>query len=154
MSPWQQTILAGLITLAVGVITLVLNHVLTRRREGAKWQEEEVRRLADRKMTMEREYYELGKEKYELETENSNLERELQEQQREHIKLAIAIILLLNQRRDMVRGFNQKEMASRAIAMRAILSGIRESELLDIANEKKPLPEIPGRPQGDDLRPM
>lgn len=144
MSQSQLLLIGGLISLVSVIITQLISHTLSRRRDKERWQREEVRRLEEEVRRLEdlnrEQIREQKKELAELESKKAELEATW-------LEFAAGKIILMNQRRDMVLGFNQDEMNRRAIAMRTILSEMNIDELQAIAFEKKPLPEIPGRPR-------
>jgi hypothetical protein len=72
----------------------------------------------------------------ELKDENENLEASV-------VEAATGKILLLNQRRDIILGYDQDEQNKRALAMKAVLSKLDKNELMAIAMEEKPLPDLP-----------
>jgi predicted nucleic acid-binding Zn-ribbon protein len=137
MNEIQLLIIGALIGLVSGIILQSVTHIFSSQRDKANWQREEIRRNKER--------FEQEKEK--LESEKSKLESKITKLQESNLDYLTYGITLLNQRRDALLGFNQDEQNSRADAMREILSRLNIDELEEIAKEKKPLPELPGKPK-------
>lgn len=138
MSQLEYLLIGGLIALVSAVTVQLVSHRLSLKRD-------EIHRAEDLKKDLKKEIKELEKEKKDLEREEVRLNAEVREY------ATGKIIFQMNQRRDIVSGFNQDEMGRRAIAMRTILSEYDLNELKAIADEKEPLPVIPGKPRADDL---
>lgn len=133
----QLLAIGALIGLISSIIIQLIAHLFTSRRDNNNWQREELRRDKER----------LERTREKLEAENLKLESEINKLQESNLDYLIYGIILMNQRRDVLLGFEQDEQSRRADAMREILSKLKVDELKAIAEEKKPLPELPGKPK-------
>ena len=129
-----QLLLIGLVS---GIILQSVAHVFSSKRDKANWSREETRRNKER----------LEQEKERLDSEVSKLKSKIKELEESSIDYLIYGIILMNQFRDALRGFNHDEQVNRADTMREVLRKLTKEELEAIANENKPLPEIPGKPK-------
>ena len=137
MNELQLLAIGALIGLISSIIIQLVTHILSSRRDKNNWQRDEIRR--------EKEYFKQEVER--LEAKKSELDSKLTKLQNGNLDYLIYIIILLNQRRDLLLGFDQEEQHKRADIMREILSKLNKDELKAIVEEKKPLPELPGKPK-------
>jgi len=137
MNELQLLAIGALIGLISSIIIQLVTHILSSRRDKNNWQRDEIRR--------EKEYFKQEVER--LEAKKSELDSKLTKLQNGNLDYLIYIIILLNQRRDLLLGFDQEEQHKRADIMREILLKLNKDELKAIVEEKKPLPELPGKPK-------
>ena len=99
MNQVQLLIIGGLIALFSAIITQLVNYLLSRKRDKANWQKEETHRTEDRLI---REVDTRKDRLAELKSENAELKSK-------NVELRITSIILRNQNRDILLGFNQDE---------------------------------------------
>jgi len=137
MSQLQIIITSALFGLFSGIIIQFIAHKFSSQRENSKWQRDNIQREIERLET------ELIRKK----SQNAELQNELAAKKRIALDYLIYGVTLMNQRRDILLGFDKEEQLQRADEMRAILSKLSEEELMAIKNEEKSLPELAGKPK-------
>lgn len=137
MNEIQLIAIGALITLVSGVIIQSVMHLFSSRRDKNNWKRDNIRR--------EKEYLKQKEEK--LKAELSESMSKVSEFERSILDYLTYGIVLMNQRRDILLGFNDDEQLARADELRDILSKFNKEELTAIAEEKKPLPELQGKPK-------
>ncbi len=141
MNELQLLVIGASVGLVSGLIIQFVSHIFSSRRDKNNWQREETRRLE--------EHFEQEKEK--LKMEISRLDTEIFKRDESILEYLTYGIILMNQRRDILLGFDQEEQYRRADEMREILKKLSKEELEAIAKEKRPLPTLPGKPKSLSL---
>ena len=157
MGELETIIIAGIVGFISALLLQIVIHRLSIKREKQKW----LRETPDRLSSEVREYHKIILEmrqliaKYEemvfekeqllakIQDEVDGNDRTIEKLTSRERELLQGTIILKNQLRDALLGYDKNKMKFRANKIKTIINEMDVQELLDIAEGKKPLPDIP-----------